>query len=60
MCVSAFGEYWAFKLVVVYTFNRLLMYAFVNDHFMVPEDPLGKHGPFLDEYLSHVKPSQPK
>ena len=31
--------------------QRLLMFTFVNDIFMVPEDPLGRHGPMLDEFL---------
>ena len=31
--------------------NRLLMYTFVGDSFMVPSDPLGKHGPHLDTFL---------
>ncbi|XP_026866861.2 ribonuclease ZC3H12A [Electrophorus electricus] len=29
----------------------LLMYSFVNDKFMPPEDPLGRHGPNLDNFL---------
>ncbi|XP_028405894.1 NEDD4-binding protein 1-like [Dendronephthya gigantea] len=31
--------------------QRLLMYSFVNDMFMLPDDPLGRHGPTLDEFL---------
>lgn len=31
--------------------HRLVMFAFVNDIFMVPEDPLGKHGPRLTQLL---------
>ena len=31
--------------------NRLVMFTFVNDRFMVPEDPLGKHGPRLSQLL---------
>jgi ribonuclease ZC3H12 len=31
--------------------NRLLMYTWVDDTFMVPSDPLGKHGPHLDVFL---------
>lgn len=31
--------------------QRLLMYSFVNDMFMPPDDPLGRHGPTLEEFL---------
>uniref|UniRef100_A0A8C2ITU8 Si:dkey-206d17.12 n=1 Tax=Cyprinus carpio TaxID=7962 RepID=A0A8C2ITU8_CYPCA len=31
--------------------GRLLMYSFVNDKFMPPDDPLGRHGPTLDNFL---------
>ncbi|XP_010871829.2 ribonuclease ZC3H12A [Esox lucius] len=31
--------------------KRLLMYSFVNDKFMPPDDPLGRHGPTLDNFL---------
>ncbi|KAM8846471.1 endoribonuclease ZC3H12A isoform 1-T3 [Synchiropus picturatus] len=31
--------------------ERLLMYSFVNDKFMPPDDPLGRHGPSLDNLL---------
>lgn len=31
--------------------ERLLMYSFVNDKFMPPDDPLGRHGPTLDNFL---------
>lgn len=31
--------------------QRLLMFAFVNDIFMLPDDPLGRHGPHLDQLL---------
>ncbi|XP_030638052.1 ribonuclease ZC3H12A [Chanos chanos] len=29
----------------------LLMYSFVNDKFMPPDDPLGRHGPSLENFL---------
>jgi len=31
--------------------ERLLMYTFVKDVFMVPDDPLGRRGPKLDTFL---------
>lgn len=31
--------------------ERLLQFTFVEDLFMIPDDPLGKHGPHLDEFL---------
>lgn len=31
--------------------ERILMYSFVNDRFMPPDDPLGKLGPTLDNFL---------
>ncbi|KAM8869940.1 endoribonuclease ZC3H12A isoform 2-T2 [Spinachia spinachia] len=31
--------------------ERLLMFSFVNDKFMPPDDPLGRHGPSLDNFL---------
>ncbi|GAU97410.1 hypothetical protein RvY_08716 [Ramazzottius varieornatus] len=31
--------------------QRLLMYSFVNDRFMPPDDPLGRHGPTLQQFL---------
>ncbi|CAN9509560.1 unnamed protein product [Ophioblennius macclurei] len=31
--------------------KRLLQYTLVGDHFMVPDDPLGRGGPHLDDFL---------
>lgn len=42
------GEHQDFKRVVN---ERLLMYSFVNDRFMPPDDPLGRSGPTLDNFL---------
>ena len=33
--------------------RRLLMYTFVGDIFMVPDDPLGRKGPKLDDFLQN-------
>ncbi|XP_051917603.1 NEDD4-binding protein 1 [Hippocampus zosterae] len=34
--------------------ERLLQFTFVEDHFMIPDDPLGKNGPHLDVFLSKM------
>ncbi|XP_010606037.1 probable ribonuclease ZC3H12D [Fukomys damarensis] len=39
--------------------QRLLMFSFVNDRFMPPDDPLGRHGPTLSNFLSR-KPRPPE
>ncbi|CAM5167510.1 unnamed protein product [Eretmochelys imbricata] len=39
--------------------ERLLMYSFVNDKFMPPDDPLGRHGPSLENFL-RKKPLVPE
>ncbi|XP_012882392.1 PREDICTED: probable ribonuclease ZC3H12D, partial [Dipodomys ordii] len=38
--------------------QRLLMFSFVNDRFMPPDDPLGRRGPTLSNFLSK-KPRPP-
>ncbi|XP_069822360.1 NEDD4-binding protein 1 isoform X2 [Dendropsophus ebraccatus] len=32
--------------------ERLLQYTFAGDIFMIPDDPLGRHGPKLDDFLT--------
>ncbi|XP_064202985.1 endoribonuclease ZC3H12A [Anguilla rostrata] len=39
--------------------EQLLMYSFVNDKFMPPDDPLGRHGPSLENFL-RKKPLAPE
>ncbi|GIX82093.1 endoribonuclease ZC3H12A [Caerostris darwini] len=39
--------------------ERLLMFCFVGDVFMVPPDPLGKNGPTLEEFLSFPPSESP-
>lgn len=41
-----------FKKVVE---ERILMYSFVNDRFMPPDDPLGKLGPTLENFLKFLQ-----
>lgn len=31
--------------------DRLLQFTFVEDHFMIPDDPLGRDGPHLNDFL---------
>ncbi|XP_023380419.1 NEDD4-binding protein 1 [Pteropus vampyrus] len=40
-----------FSSVAVILCRRLLQYTFVGDIFMVPDDPLGRSGPRLEEFL---------
>ena len=40
--------------------QRLLMYSFAGDMFMVPDDPLGKHGPNLNDFLRKGSATHPK
>ncbi|KAF7657356.1 hypothetical protein LDENG_00028330 [Lucifuga dentata] len=37
--------------------ERLLQFTFVEDHFMIPDDPLGKNGPHLNVFLRKDKRS---
>lgn len=39
--------------------ERLLMYSFVNNKFMPPDDPLGRYGPTLENFLRRF-PKTPK
>lgn len=39
--------------------QRLLMFSFVNNKFMPPDDPLGRHGPNLENFLRKF-PRSPK
>ncbi|XP_041661983.1 probable ribonuclease ZC3H12D [Cheilinus undulatus] len=39
--------------------ERLLMYTFANDKFMPPDDPLGRSGPTIDDFL-RKKPWTPE
>ncbi|XP_063769559.1 protein KHNYN-like [Pseudophryne corroboree] len=40
--------------------DRLLQYTFVGDIFMVPDDPLGRNGPPLDQFLTKSSLPKPK
>lgn len=37
--------------------ERLLMYNFIDEKFVVPDDPLGRYGPRLDQLLSKSSPN---
>ncbi|MBN3307117.1 ZC12B ribonuclease, partial [Amia calva] len=39
--------------------ERLLMFSFANDKFMPPDDPLGRNGPSIDNFL-RKKPNVPE
>ena len=46
------GQYiWFYNCFFVLHSFRLLMFSFVSDIFMPPDDPLGRDGPTLDEFL---------
>ncbi|XP_069555923.1 endoribonuclease ZC3H12A [Brachyistius frenatus] len=38
--------------------ERLLMFSFVNNKFMPPDDPLGRHGPTLENFLRRIPKTQ--
>ncbi|GAA6233216.1 ribonuclease ZC3H12A-like [Lates japonicus] len=40
--------------------ERLLMYSFVNNKFMPPDDPLGRHGPTLENFLRRFPKTRKK
>uniref|UniRef100_A0A3B5BCF3 Ribonuclease ZC3H12A-like n=1 Tax=Stegastes partitus TaxID=144197 RepID=A0A3B5BCF3_9TELE len=40
--------------------ERLLMYSFVNNKFMPPDDPLGRYGPTLENFLRKFPKTQKK
>ncbi|KAM4538887.1 ribonuclease ZC3H12A [Odontesthes bonariensis] len=40
--------------------ERLLMYSFVNNRFMPPDDPLGRHGPSLENFLRRFPKTRKK
>lgn len=47
------------KYIIRHCFSRLLPYTLVGDIFMLPEDPLGRGGPTLDQFLSMPPTASP-
>nr|XP_014352418.1 PREDICTED: NEDD4-binding protein 1-like [Latimeria chalumnae] len=54
-CIAAHDD----RSCACLVFSRLLQYTFAGDIFMVPDDPLGKTGPHLDQFLTKTPREHP-